>query len=359
MTIPIRVLILIPIIVQSMLFALFLLNQKGSKVVSNRLLGVFLAALGFQMLVYLLMDIQSLSNTWLAGTGVVFAYGPLMYFYARSLIYQPFHFRPVDWLHFLPALLFILLMVLGIDMRSRFGWMLYLSLGIYLSLAFREINRFQKVIENTHSAPEHITLNWLKWSFGLFAILLSADLISFLINALPAWQVVNNTMDVIVLGLVLFFVNFLMYKGLKQPKIFQGIRSEESNLVPDASQLNKQLIAKNFSEEISLIQTFFDNEKPYLDPSLTIRDLADQLAIPMRRLSMIINGYFGQNFSEFINHYRIEAAKKRLEHPNDPGETILEVLYDVGFHSKSAFNTAFKKITGQTPTAYKKEVGGK
>ena len=99
-----------------------------------------------------------------------------------------------------------------------------------------------------------------------------------------------------------------------------------------------------------------ETEHPYLNSSLTIWELSNQLSIPMRRLSLIINGSFEQNFSEFINSYRIEAAKKRLQNPSDVNETVLEVLYDVGFQSKSAFNTAFKKMTGKTPTDFKKLV---
>ena len=56
---------------------------------------------------------------------------------------------------------------------------------------------------------------------------------------------------------------------------------------------------------------------------------------------------------DFINTYRIEKAKERLLHPKDEKETILEVMYEVGFNSKSSFNTVFKKKTGLTPSQYK------
>ena len=60
------------------------------------------------------------------------------------------------------------------------------------------------------------------------------------------------------------------------------------------------------------------------------------------------------NFYDFISKYRIEEAKKIFTEKSD--KTVLEVLYEVGFNSKSSFNTTFKKFTGITPTQFKKEM---
>ena len=63
-----------------------------------------------------------------------------------------------------------------------------------------------------------------------------------------------------------------------------------------------------------------------------------------------------QNFFDFINGYRIKEAKRLLVDPKGELLTILAIAEEVGFNSKSSFNTAFKKITGMTPTEYKKSV---
>ncbi len=75
-------------------------------------------------------------------------------------------------------------------------------------------------------------------------------------------------------------------------------------------------------------------------------------------LSQAINEGLGKNFFEFINRYRIEEAKRLLTDPADKKITVLEVLYQVGFNSKSSFNTVFKKQTGLTPSEFKKKVAG-
>lgn len=106
------------------------------------------------------------------------------------------------------------------------------------------------------------------------------------------------------------------------------------------------------------LRTWMDTQKPYLDPVLTIEDLAGQLDVPVKVLSQVINESLGQNFFDFVNSYRVEEAKKLLANARDPKITVFEVMYQAGFNSKSSFNTAFKKNALTTPGAYKKKVLG-
>ena len=95
--------------------------------------------------------------------------------------------------------------------------------------------------------------------------------------------------------------------------------------------------------------------RPFTDANLTLKKLANQTNIPERQLSQTINTELQQNFYEFLNHYRIEAAKQLLVDPSYEHLTILAIAYEVGFNSKSSFNAAFKKIAGITPSQYKKQ----
>ena len=71
-------------------------------------------------------------------------------------------------------------------------------------------------------------------------------------------------------------------------------------------------------------------------------------------ISQVFNDCFNKNFYDFINLYRIEESKKLLRNPKNNEKTILEILYEAGFNSKSTFNALFKKHTGVTPTEYRK-----
>lgn len=115
-----------------------------------------------------------------------------------------------------------------------------------------------------------------------------------------------------------------------------------SSLVPERAQKSKQ-------DLIRYVQT----NKPFLDPDLTLAQLAKALKIHPNHLSQIINEHFGVGFNDFINSYRIEEAKRLLTDPAHQEKSILQIMLDAGFYSKSVFNTAFKKFTGKTPSQYR------
>lgn len=100
--------------------------------------------------------------------------------------------------------------------------------------------------------------------------------------------------------------------------------------------------------------THLENNKPHLNPELSLRSLADQLGIHANQLSWLLNDGFGKNFNEFINHYRVEAFKEMAVDPENANLTILALAYDCGFNSKTVFNTYFKKETGMTPKEFLK-----
>jgi AraC-like DNA-binding protein len=70
-------------------------------------------------------------------------------------------------------------------------------------------------------------------------------------------------------------------------------------------------------------------------------------------LSQVINEQFSSNFNDFINSYRVEDAKKMLMDPEGRNFTIASIAYDSGFNTLSAFNVAFKKFTGVTPSQFR------
>ncbi len=97
-------------------------------------------------------------------------------------------------------------------------------------------------------------------------------------------------------------------------------------------------------------------EKPFLDPYLTLRDLAEKLGIPANYLSQLLNKGFDQNFSEFVNNYRLEHFKREVQKPEKQNFTLLAIAFESGFNSKTVFNSFFKKSTGTTPSKYLKSV---
>ena len=120
---------------------------------------------------------------------------------------------------------------------------------------------------------------------------------------------------------------------------------------------NSSLTAREKEAIKAKILECLEVEKIYLEPEVTISTFSEKLSIPVKSISQVINESFKCNFFDFINSFRIEETKtKMLSDKNGRRpKTISEIMYDSGFNSKSAFNRAFKKHTGITPTDFKKE----
>ena len=102
------------------------------------------------------------------------------------------------------------------------------------------------------------------------------------------------------------------------------------------------------------MDNYIKENQRYLDPNLNMDSLAKELSMGTSTLSKIINQYAKQNFSDYINSFRVTEAKKLLENPDFSAYTIVAIGLECGFNSKSTFYSAFKKFTGQTPTQYRK-----
>lgn len=106
---------------------------------------------------------------------------------------------------------------------------------------------------------------------------------------------------------------------------------------------------------LSRLIRFMEQEKPFLEEDLTLKDLAERTGIPLRDLSRIVNEKLHKNFNDFINFYRVEEAKQLLLLQGEKEMSILDIAFEVGFNSKSSFNSIFKKQTGMTPSLFKKK----
>lgn len=96
-----------------------------------------------------------------------------------------------------------------------------------------------------------------------------------------------------------------------------------------------------------------DNDRLYLDPQLTIRNVSEKIGIQSRHISQIINAELKRNFYDFVNFYRVEDFKRKVVDPKYDNLTLLGIAKESGFQSGSAFNAAVKKHTGRMPSDFK------
>src|SRR5690625_7382550 len=98
-----------------------------------------------------------------------------------------------------------------------------------------------------------------------------------------------------------------------------------------------------------------EEEKMFLHANLNIEQFSSMIDYPVKDVSSVINKHFGTNFFEFVNSYRVEEAKQLLTDPAHSDKTILDILLESGFNSKSAFHRFFKRLAGMPPSAYRKQ----
>ena len=159
----------------------------------------------------------------------------------------------------------------------------------------------------------------------------------------------------LIFGVILFMVMSFVYKGLRHPNFFMGIEAEDEAAtfeVKEVHNKNQSLMQRDLEE----IQQYMEEVKPYRKHDLSLQQLAKVLNLSPRYLSQLLNQRLRQNFFEFVNSYRIEEAKELLGDPDNRELRINEIMYQVGFNSKSTFNNVFKKLTKVTPTQFRSQV---
>jgi AraC-like DNA-binding protein len=114
------------------------------------------------------------------------------------------------------------------------------------------------------------------------------------------------------------------------------------------------LRSEEMEEYKARLRVLMRTEKLHLRPDLTLPTLAGMVGCSVNHLSQVLNAGFGMSFFEFMNTYRIEDAKRMLAEQDGEGRAILDIPFAVGFNTNSAFYSAFKKSTGQTPAQYRR-----
>ena len=141
----------------------------------------------------------------------------------------------------------------------------------------------------------------------------------------------------------------LGYYAISKPEIFvipeiEVENNENEQISPEIDEIGKKVL------------TIMEEDKPFLDPKLTLGKLAGIVGVNSHLLSKTINEKFGRNFFLFVNDFRVKEFKHLASQKDGESYTLLTLAYNSGFNSKTTFNTAFKKITNQTPKQYLNEV---
>lgn len=365
------------IIFISLFLALFLLTVKTEHKLSNRLFAFFLVLTAIDISANLSDLLEISLNGRIFISSFFFLQLPTFYLYVFSVCYSDFKLKPKHLIHgvtFLIANLILIPRFYAVDQESKISFLskigsrpeiqfnhilMHIQMLFYIVAAFMILRKARKIYLENYAGASMESLNWL----FQFTVALSAFYFIALVKNIFKFTEYPNISAALKIGLLLFelFIIFwYLYKALNNPGLFRTIDSK-LKLVQDIISEGKKsehiaINEREHNEELLKLRQYMMDEKPFLNPSLTIQEVSVAIEIPVRDLSLLINHKLDQHFYDFVNSYRIENAMDILKDNTKSKVTILEILYEVGFNSKSSFNTAFKKHTGNTPTIYRKSL---
>jgi AraC-like DNA-binding protein len=226
--------------------------------------------------------------------------------------------------------------------------------GAILLACLLRLRRHLHVVEGFFSTIANKTLSWLRWVLLLLCIALVASLVSTFAEPLLGYPLLSDTALSLIEGIWVYPLTFL---ALIQPPIFNSEQDRrgavEASAPPSARKYARSaLTTADLVRIAAKLQQAVGDARLYRNPALTLRDLSDQTGIPQNYISQTLNIHLGCSFFDYINRWRIEDACAQLA---DQQRSILAISEDVGFQSRSTFNASFKKVVGQTPTAYRQQ----
>jgi len=217
-------------------------------------------------------------------------------------------------------------------------------------LALKKVKSYQKYLYDHYSTTTGKSLAWLQSFLWMNLLISSIWLTSYLLYFLGFYEASEFAYFLVTMGLAIFSF-FIGYFLILQYNWFQVVPVE-----PETEyELQKNKLSTKTDAYYQNLMTLMEDEKLYTDVELTLQNLSERLGISPGYLSRIINEKEHKNFFEFVNAYRIQEVKEKLVDEEYGHYSILGIALESGFKSKSTFNTVFKKLTGQTPSAYQKQ----
>jgi AraC-like DNA-binding protein len=313
--------------------------------------------------------------------------GPVLYFYVKSITNFRFRFKQMDFIHFVPGVLYLLWCIVVVvvdkiivgdyylmngeedpDFQVWYQWLQRISIIMYLILSVRYFRQYKSYSLNEFSFADLAGLKWLQNFLIAFGVLTILPLLKEILSLIPVFSnlhYVGSWYYFFLFAVVVYYIAINGYnavviplhKLLFEPKLLtafhrpfslpapeNGITDAEFELVSEAEpELEKW---KQNIEHILEEQRLFEDEE------LTLTQLSKHLSSNPSFISKVINEGFGKNFNDFINGYRVGAVMGKLQAGEHKTQTLQALAFDCGFNSKATFNRAFKKHTGLSPSEW-------
>jgi len=351
---------------------IWLLSKSNKSELPQRILIIIFTCIIFLMLNYYaeLNKIKSLFIlTFNISDVVSIAIGPFLYLYVKS-IFEDKGVIKRNLIHFIyptvyliifsiPLLVFSITkikLIPFIEKIMNVNRIIYVYedfyLIIYLIATLLLLKRYNNATKSIYSNLKNKELLWVKYLLLGTLIIIVVDVFTFIYDF--NYPDTNFESDFVTVILVVIFLYFLGYYGIKQSKVLVPeflLNSAKNNKI-STSLINMDSV--EIKQHVSKINTVLMTKELFLDEDLTLSKLAKEVSLSDKKLSAMINQEMDTSFYDLVNSYRLGEFKKRVVSKEYDNLTILGIAYDCGFKTKSTFNRLFKLNTGISPSEFKK-----
>lgn len=400
--------LLLPAFVNALVFIVLFANRANKESSwSDALAALILVVLSFKIL-YWMLGFAGWYDSHDGYTMFMFYFpfnlltfvGPALYYYFISVTNADFQWKKSDLKHWvLPSIVLVMYAAKAVidfsiyypfdnvpatqygakgpfaevDKTLVFAIVSYSSFFYYLWLTYDSYNKFKNYLSNHFSSTAYIDFGWLK---NILFALGTGIFLFFTINFYSYYFVEGKSFmfewnGYFALGLLSYYFSISAYSyspdKLKKLHFEVGNENEVNSLFETNAILENE--APAIADEVmplattnaSSVDIEYWKEKllhemtikqAFLNPEITLSELAKTLKTNTSLLSKVINDGFGQNFNDFINAYRVASVKQKIDNNEHKVKTLLSLAYESGFNSKATFNRSFKKITGLAPKDY-------
>jgi len=306
---------------------------------------------------------------------IVMPFGPLIFFYVKSFVDPDFRLHKKDRIHFYPviidlipqimAIIYILALIFGLIKNNYmpFGMSLgtiiddynvyadiprWISVSAYLLLSARFLADL-KAKNNIAVNGREINFKWLQQFVRVFLVFQIIWLIYLIPYVIPRYtDILLNSVDwypiYIPLAVLIYWLGIKGYMMANNYSI---------GPVKKISDINSTLTVSAIEQVVCSLKKAMEDDKLYLDPMLNLAILSKNTLIAQKTISAVLNQHLHKSFNEFVNEYRVDAFKEKLQDPGMNHLTIAGIAFECGFNSQATFQRIFKQFTGFSPSEFR------
>lgn len=324
--------------------------------------------------------------------------GPAIFFYTQSLLNPKFVFTTKNWLHLLPAVLYLVysLIVFITDKLVLHEYFFYsngkdkdfdiwyqiiglISMIWYALLSLRYYFLYKKFIFQYISFADYTQIKWIRNCLFVFIVMLLLQLLFLVL--FPNWgSFLQKWWYYLMFAFLHYYIGLNGYiKNIKGTMPFYMYRLPDTPVIylPNVTPV-PLIVGQNLQSEVLLkkelsssendenvlqwkikLENLVIKEELYRNPKLTLLDIAQVFQTNPTLISKMVNRAFKMNFNDWINTFRVKAVIAMLQDYEHEKQTLLGISIDCGFNSKSSFNRCFKKVTGLSPMDFIKKLSAK